>query len=389
MLQSFFNGLSGMFSFAKGLDNVSNNVANMNTPGFRGSDSFLRNVGTNGDGGYGTSMQGTSTRLSAGEIRQTGNATDLAINGTGFFVVKNDKGDLFYTRAGQFSFNEDGVLIDSATEMEVLGISEGSNLNSINIEDAKSKAAEATSTISLAGALSSADTTHTIENVTVFDSTGQSHNLKLVFTKPDTTSKTWTFEIFEDDDETVLGTGQVGFGSTDVLLIGLNESEVELSFDGISQTVNFYFGEAGSVSNTTGAGIDENSTLGIREADGHGALGLSSVKFDEEGNIEYTYSNGDTELGPQLAIASFSDESKLHLISGSLFRANENMNPTYGQADNLGLGAIVGGSIELSNIDLTQEFADILIIQRGYQASSQVMSVSNELIEQFYSSTRG
>jgi flagellar hook protein FlgE len=113
MLQAFFNGLSGLFSFSRGLTTVSNNVSNMNTPGFRGNDTFFRNVA--GDHGLGTRIGGTGTRLQAGDIRQTGNPMDLALNGSGYFVLRNDQGELMYTRTGQFQFNEDGFLIDRVT----------------------------------------------------------------------------------------------------------------------------------------------------------------------------------------------------------------------------------------------------------------------------------
>ena len=83
MLQAFFNGLSGLFSFSKGLDNVSNNVSNMNTPGFRGSDTFYRSVGGQDGRGLGSSVAGTEMRTKPGDPRQTGNQTDLAISGAG------------------------------------------------------------------------------------------------------------------------------------------------------------------------------------------------------------------------------------------------------------------------------------------------------------------
>ncbi len=88
MMQSFFNGLSGLLTFSQGLKNTSNNVSNMNTPGFRGSDTFYRSVNGEGDQGLGADVAGTSIRSDQGEIRQTGNDTDIAINGSGFFVLR-------------------------------------------------------------------------------------------------------------------------------------------------------------------------------------------------------------------------------------------------------------------------------------------------------------
>lgn len=398
MFQSFFNGLSGMFSFSQGLDNVSNNVANMNTPGFRGSDTFLRNVG--GTEGFGTTAVGTNVRTTSGEVRQTGNAADLALTGSGFFVLRNDSGELFYTRAGQFDFNEDGVLIDRVTEMTVLGISDSNNLEVVDISEDRILPPEATQTVSFAGNLSTGDASHTIADVTIFDANGGSHILTVTFNNPDDSENTWQVEIADATGAVLTSTDTpptIQFGTTGTPLVNLNQFDVDFDFDGLQQSVNFFFGEPGSFSsttqnNTTPVGDttpNDNSTLGVSEVDGHAVLGLSTIEFDEDGVVKLTYSNGDTADGQQVAVASFTDESGLEQFSGSLYRAQSGMSIEYGRANNMGLGAIQGGSIELSNIDLTQEFADILIIQRGYQASSQIMSVSNELIEQLYNSTRG
>src|SRR3989338_4305570 len=112
MLQAFFNGLSGLFAFSKGLDNVSNNVSNMNTPGFRGSDTFYRSVSGQDVQGLGAGETGTEFRTKPGDPRQTGSLTDLAISGAGYFVLRDGSDEVFYTRSGQFQINADGYLVD-------------------------------------------------------------------------------------------------------------------------------------------------------------------------------------------------------------------------------------------------------------------------------------
>src|SRR6478736_110832 len=109
MFQALFNSLSGLFSFSRSLNTVSNNVANMNTPGFRGSDAFFSNI----NGGRGSRIAGEGLRTKAGDIRQTGNSTDLAVDGDGYFILRDTDGNFFYTRAGQFRFNDQGVLVDT------------------------------------------------------------------------------------------------------------------------------------------------------------------------------------------------------------------------------------------------------------------------------------
>ncbi len=387
MFQSFFNGLSGMFNFSKSLDNVSNNVANMNTPGFRGTDNFLRNVNGSGNEGYGTELAGTSTRLASGEIRQTGNATDLAITGQGLFVLRNASGEIFFSRAGQFSFNEDNVLVDATADMEVMGITESGNLESIDISDFRILPPVATSEIRFSGNLSDQDDTHEVADVSVIDVNGESHELDLTFTRQATPANTWIVSV-ADDSGNVLGAGTIGFNVDGSPADGTNNFDLDLTFSGEEQTVNFFFGDPGSFNLATQFSGD-SSRLGVNEVNGNPVLGLSSIQFNSEGVLQFTYANGEDREGSQIALASFANEALLERESGGLFRSNSSVVAEFGRPGSDGLGEVRGGSIELSNVDLTQEFADILIIQRGYQASSRIMSVSNELIEQLYENTRG
>src|SRR5262245_17517215 len=134
MFQALFNSLSGLFSFSRALNTVSNNVANMNTPGFRGSDSFFSNI----NGGHGVRIEGEGLRTTPGDSRQTGNATDLAVDGQGYFVLRDPEGDLHFSRAGQFRFNEEGLLVDTVNGYEVMAIDSGNGLQSIDFDGYRS-----------------------------------------------------------------------------------------------------------------------------------------------------------------------------------------------------------------------------------------------------------
>ena len=384
MLQSFFNGLSGLFSFSRGLNTVSNNVSNMNTPGFRGSDSFFRSI-NGGQGGYGTILAGSDMRLASGEVRQTGNATDLALNGSGFFVLRDDNGTLFYTRAGQFRFNEDGILIDSVTQYQVMALDDAGNLSPINISALRTLPAEATTQVNLTGILSTTATSYNIENIKVFDAGGTVHTLTAELAR--TAADTWSVTV-KDQNGVTVGNGTVRFGPDNTPLAGFNTLNVSLTVAGATQAVSLNFGDAGSFTGVYQTAGAQNSVSAQAE-DGHAILGLTSLTFDENGQIKLEYSNGDKEDGAQIAIATFADESALIQSSGSLYRSSGDAQVDYGFAGQGINGKVQGGSIELSNVDLTQEFADMMIIQRGYQASSRIMSVSNEMVEQLYNNTRG
>ena len=387
MLQSFFTGLTGMFNFSKTLDNVSNNIANMNTPGYRGTDTFFRSLNSGDDRGIGTTIENPSMRTQSGEIRQTGSGTDLAIAGKGMFVLRNDSGEKFYTRAGQFSLDANNVLVDTVSGMEVMSINAAGNLEKINITDLKTLPPVATTTVNLTGNLSSSAAEYEVTPVTVFDATGTAHELKLKFENPTTSTDTWNISI-EDNTGTVLGTGEIRFDSTGAPLTAFNSVSANLTFSGVAQAITFDFGTPGSFSDTTQFS-SSTSTLGVQNIDGNGILGMTKISFNEKGVMQLKYSNGDTKEGKQIALASFSNESKLEVAKGGLYQTTSNMPAEFGRPSEKAFGSIQGGSIELSNVDLSQEFADIMIIQRGYQASSRAMTVSNELIDQLYNNTRG
>ena len=178
MFQALFNSLSGLFSFSKSLNTVSNNVANMNTPGFRGSDTFFENV----DGGRGTSIAGEGLRTTAGDLRQTGTPTDLAINGNGYFILRDDSGNLYYTRAGQFRFNDQGILSDSVTGYSVMSIDTSGNLQQIDLDTYRTLPPQATTNVKMVGNIAPGSPTATVGDIRIYDGSGQLHTLTATLT---------------------------------------------------------------------------------------------------------------------------------------------------------------------------------------------------------------
>lgn len=394
MFQAFYTGLSGMFSFSKNLNNVSNNIANMNTPGFRGSDTFYRSLTTggtleNGGSGIGTQVSGLGYRFSSGEIRQTGNSTDLAIAGQGMFVLKN--GDQFlYTRAGQFNFNDNGVLVDSVSGLEVVSLDKNGKMQPLSINDLKLLAPEATTKLSFSGNLSSDDNVHEVKGLSVINSLGEKVEVNAKFTNNSaTTVGSWNVEL-TDKDGNVLSNNEIRFGSDGTPATGFNSFTFNVKDSmGGTTSVTFNMGDAGKFSGSTSTAAGANSTLTGNVEDGSPITALSSISFNADGTLKLKYANGTVKDGPALALASFDNESVLQLAEGSIFKADNNSSRKIGQAGTGSLGTIVAESIELSNVDLSKEFADMIIIQRGYQASSRVLNVANTMLEQLYNSTRG
>ncbi|ODB37089.1 flagellar basal-body rod protein FlgF [Pseudoalteromonas sp. BMB] len=391
MFQAFFNGLSGMLSFSKNLDTVSNNISNMNTPGFRAADTFYDSLsGSNGDGGIGTQISGLGYRFTSGDIKQTGNATDVALNGQGFFTVIQD-GNQYFTRAGQFSFNSEGVLIDKNSGGSVASIGDTGALSEFNISDRKVLAPTATKTVDLSGNLSTGASSHEISGVKVFNRLGEEVELTLKFTKSTTVTGEWTVDVSKSSDtSTTISTSKIKFGADGTPEAAQASFSVSIgdSMNG-DAAVSFSLGSPTNFSQSTSMDTGETSTLKATIKDGSAVASLTSVEFLSDGTLSLKYSNGETKEGPALAIANVKDLASLTQVKGNLFEAQSNSGVTFEKAGNSGMGAIAGKSIELSNVDLSREFADMLVIQRGYQASSRLLNVSNQLLEQLYENTRG
>ena len=394
MFQAFYTGLSGMNAFSRNLDTVSNNIANMNTPGYRGADSFYQSLTygdslNNGGGGFGTQISGLGYRFSSGDIRQTGNATDLAIAGQGMFVLKNDD-QLLYTRAGQFAFNDDGILIDKVTGFEVASIDDNGQITSLNISNYKTLAPEATTSIDLSGSLSTDDNEHIIDGLKVYNGLGEEVTVNIKFTNNSATLVgSWNVEV-TDVDGTVLSTGEVRFAADGTPLTGFNKHAFTISDShGGNTNISFNLGDPASFSGATSTSTGATSSLGSKLINGHGMATLTSINFNADGSLKLAYSNGEEAEGPSIAMAHFSNNTALKLFQGSVFSADDVSSRTIGKAGEGAIGQIVAESIELSNVDLSKEFADMIIIQRGYQASSRILNVANEMLEQLYDSTRG
>lgn len=389
MFQALFNSLSGLFSFSRSLNTVSNNVANMNTPGFRGSDSFFSNIG----GGRGTRISGEGLRTDAGDIRQTGNTTDLAIEGDGYFILTDTDGNVHYTRAGQFRFNEEGLLVDSVSGYRVMAFDQAGNLTTIDMDNHRSIPAVATTEVRISGNINPNSATSAVNTITVFDAQGASHTLTATFTQNTTGTPPvvvpGSFLVAVTDESGAnVGNGEVRFNAGGALESGFTGMNVNLQIAGVTQSIRFNFGTAGAFDGMTSLNVT-SSNLSARVTDGHGVLGVTEMKFNERGVLQFVYSASERRDGPQIALATFPNESTLRLDGGRLISGSTVTEREIGRPTQSGFGRIAGGSLEMSNVDLTQEFADMIIIQRGYQASSRVMSVSNEMLEQLYNSTRG
>ncbi len=397
MLESVYAGLTGLSTFSKGLNNISNNVANLNTPGFKRSqvlfeDLFYnrQNMGDAGSGnggpafGNGVDIGHTSVVFKQGELRQTGNDQDAAIDGNGLFILRKD-GKTFYTRAGQFQFDADGYLVSNASGARVAVLGGGSQLEDFNILQSRVNPPKATALIKMDGNLSSndSDNLHVVSSITVYDNGGQASTLKITFTNNSgVTPRSWLYQI-EDQAGNAVANSEIRFQGDGSPSSGYETFSFSYTPSGGSaQAIMLDFGLPGKFSGVTNFSAGTDSTVKVQSADGYTVGSMTKVTYDDEGKIVLTYSNGQTAKLNKIALAWFTFLPGLEQEGGNLFVNDTDQEPMIGSAKTSVFGKITGGSIESSNVDLTQQFSELIVTQRGYQASSQVISAANEMIQQ-------
>jgi flagellar hook protein FlgE len=384
MLESIYVGMTGLDSYAKGLNVISNNVANLNTIGFKSSQLQFEDLYQRGDWGAGHARQplgagvttgSTVLNFQQGEARSTGGELDVLVQGPGLFVLRKD-GDVTYTRAGQFSLDAQGVLVDASSGARVAGLDAAGHLTDLSVAGLRASAARATSRVRFTGNLSTADTQHVVTGVTVIDPLGQAASWTLTFDNTNTvTPGSWRVTV-TGTDGSQLGVGELRFtngrpsGGFDTVMVFVNSA-------GRQQVVELSFGQ-----DVTSSPAGANSTLALSTQDGYAAGTLRRATLDEDGFLVLTYTNDQTDRAGQLALAWFASPDLLEPVGNNQFAARIDTRPVLGVANQAEFGPVVAGQLESSNVDLSQQFSDMIITQRGYQASSQVVTTANEMIQQ-------
>jgi flagellar hook protein FlgE len=375
-----------MQAHSKGIKTVGNNLANVNTPGFKGAQLEFANLfqqGTNpqqGQGnvfstgqGQGVVTAGSSINFSAGGDLATGNPLNAKIDGNGFFAVRRGT-DILYTRDGNFGLNPAGMLVNASGD-HVLGLGTDGQLTEVSVPTLMHDKPKATSVVKFAGNLSSVvaappvDTK--VDNVTVYDASGVAHPLSLSFKN----NGSGAFDVtIKDATATTIGTGTIKFivGGP---IAGFDSIKFSLPPGGNPMTLDF----SSDVVSLSGA-----SSIAFASQDGYTGGVQIAQAIDAAGYLTVQYSNGQTEKGPRLALADFASEHNLQDAGGSMFRTIGDATPTFAHAGELGLGMLASGHREGSNVDLSQAFSDLILMQRGYQAGSHVVSVANDLIQELF-----
>ena len=391
MLGAIYIGLSGMNAYSKGLQTISNNVANLNSPGFKASTASFGDVFSHGgtgltfssssDGaqsGNGVRFAEPTTDFRQGDLRQSSGDLDLAIQGGGLLVLK-DGDKTYYTRTGQFAVDEDGFISLQGTKYHLAVLNSSHEAVALNIDAKRTSKPKATTKVVFADNLSSTATDDTISNIAVFDSNGGKHVWQVKFVPVGSASPgEWTVTVTDAAGATV-GTSTLKFiGSIpDPSTAKITITSTPPSADPLSVVLDFSSGVTSFSSGTI-------STLRSASVDGNGVGALSSVTVDTDGQIKLTYTNTKTELLGAVALADFRDPQQLTRVGSGLYQSLTGGQNRLLASGTDGIGKLVSKQLEASNVNLSQEFGDLILIQRGFQASSQVVSVANDMIQELF-----
>ena len=418
---SFSAGLSGLNANSVYLNVIGNNLSNINTIGFKASAvTFMDLVSQTTGGssinpmqvGLGVVTGSMSPVFNQGAIESTGEPTNAAIQGSGFFVVKGPDDGIFYTRAGNFSLNSDGALISpdgyrvqgySAIDPATGEIITTGATGDIIVPAGVLRDPIQTTSIRLQSNLDAgADVADTFDTpIQIFDSLGESHVLTVTFTK---TAGGWDWDMTVPGDEV-----------NPAALVPVSVAAGSLTFDGDGQVASFTptapaagGGLAGAMTDVTfdapvwanGATsatitwdlVDDNDVVQLtgfaspsatasKSQNGAAAGKIDNISITVDGSIVATFGAGQTVSIAKISIANFNNPKGLVKMGSNRFGESQASGiPNIGTAGTGGRGTLIGSALEQSNVDMAQQFTQMILAQRGYQANSKTITVSDELL---------
>ncbi len=410
-MPNFSIPLSGLTAESTALSTIANNLSNQNTTGYKNkvvlfTDLFYQNLGTSGSGdpiqvGAGTQVGSTPSIFTQGSVSSTGVPTDVAIQGTGFFVAQDANGVISYTRAGDFS-ELNNYLVTSGGQ-QVLGypavngvINTGAGLVPLQLGAGIISPPSATTNVQLATNLNAGATptdSPFSTPVTVYDSLGAAH--ELTFTYTNTGPGTWNYSIAIPaadvggaGDPVQIASGNLAFDSNgklttpaaDVAGITIGPPNTAALADGASNLTfawQLYNNGTGLLSQ-----VASPSSTSSMNQNGVGSGSLVKFTIGSDGTITGSFSNGKTQALGQLALATFANDNGLQL------EGNTDFSPTLasgqavvGTAGSGGRGTISGGALELSNVDIATEFANLIVAQRGFEADAKAVTTFDQITQ--------
>lgn len=429
---SFSTPLTGLTAAQGQLQSVSNNLANLDTDGFKDqnltfSDIFSQTGATNGSGdplqtGSGVAVSSTDSNFTEGSLNATGTASNMAVSGNGFFVTQSASGLPDYTRAGDFTTNKAGQITTPSGEL-LLGypavngvVNTATTLQPLQVGTGVTSPAVASTTVNISANLDASAATGDTASSTlpVYDSLGAPHTLSVTYTKL-AALNSWGYVVTMPTADlipapvvvppavaspsTVVGAGTLGFSSSGTLNAVNGVATPAALAAGIALTIppvavapavqtTFADGAATMPLNwsleTAGSPtITQTSTASSTSAtstDGFASGTLQTYAVQPDGTIEGTFSSGQSLALGQVAVASFSNVQGLVAIGNNNYQASAaSGSAVVGQAGTGGRGTVIGGSVEQSNVNIATEFAKLIVAQQAYSANAKTITTFNQV----------
>lgn len=414
ILQAMYTGVTGISAEGEALGVAGDNISNTSTVGFKAQRAIFEDIlghslASGGDTslpGSGATMASVQQSFTQGSLSNTGNSTDLALSGDGFFVMKGTLQGVsgnFYTRCGQFKIDGSGAIVNTSG-LAVQGyaaLSDGTmsaSLSSLQVPTSSIQP-NATKSVTITANLGAdakvpaatwdaaqpSTTSNFSTAITVYDSLGKSHSLDVYFCK--TANNSWDWHAMTGGAEITGATGTLTFDSNGALS-DAGTPTFSLDFGGgtAAQTVTMDFGTSITAGGTGYDGITQfagSSNVSSQSQDGYASGDLSGVSVDSQGVVSGVYSNGQRLNIGQLAIAKFrSNEGLARAGSNQWIETGSSGAAAIGVAGSGGRGAVTSGALEQSNVDLAGQFVDLIAHQRAFQANSKTITTADEMLQE-------
>jgi flagellar hook protein FlgE len=410
-MSSFSTALSALNADSTAIDVVGNNLANLNSTGFKSSTVTFSDLVTQSLGaglgqtqvGFGTATPLTQMEFTQGALQTSGGVLDSAIQGTGFFVVQNTSGNIYYTRNGAFQTDSSGNLMTNTGDF-VQGWTTLNADGTVNTNGPVAKIVvpvgslnppipSTTMNASLnLDASANADSTSAFSMpITVYDSLGNSHVLTMNFQK--TASNSWSYQVTIPGADVTAGTAGTPYDTgadgtltfnQDGSLSSTTTSPVAISIPGLTDGANdmsiswSLFASNGTTGLITQYG--EASAQSASSQNGSPAAQLTQVGIGNGGTVLAQYSDGSQVVVGQIALASIRNPDSLITVGNDNYELSAaTANPSIGTPGTGGRGTIQGASLEASNVDIATEFTNLIVYQRAYEANAHVVTTADQL----------
>lgn len=394
LFSAIYASISGMKAQTNLLSTVSENIANSNTTGYKQASTLFHDLINQLDDSIGYSAGGVRTSVrynisQQGDLMRTASATDLAIQGNGFFIVQNANGDVFLTRSGSFTPDARGALVNGAG-FTLMGYSLASGAGSIS-SGLSSLVPVTLDKTALAAAPSTAGTftanldsnaavltgTPSFTNYTsktsiiAYDHLGNPVTLDIVFSK--TGENSWQADIYDDKSPSApLFSQTLSFDAANGKLLSPSPGTLPIPVPG-GNTVSLNIGNMTQLASSF--------AVSAASMDGNAPSQVQSVTVGTDGTLSYVYANGNTIPAFKIPLGNVVSPDNLYNLSGGVFQASEESGDLIvGNAETGGLGSIQSFELETSTVDLASQLTEMIVAQRGYESNSKVFQTGSDML---------